>query len=211
MHFDHSGDVSRFPRARILVGPGTRDCISPGYPSVEGSPFDGSVLAHQGFSELKRSDYAKFGADDVPTSFSFSEGVDIFGDGSFFVLDAPGHMPGHQMALARTGDDEWIAMGGDCCHHRNLLEDASRDISVDVGPNGQPGFHKDPESARRTIRKTQALHSSSEVFVALAHDAQVDGIIPLYPEKINGWRRAGLKTKVRTKVLTLGEIKERYH
>ncbi|KIW65757.1 hypothetical protein PV04_07985 [Phialophora macrospora] len=210
LHFDHSGDVERFPHARIMVGPGTRDCIHPGYPAADGSPFDGSVLSHEGFTELKRSEYQKFAPGSVPSGFPFDEGVDIFGDGSFLILDAPGHMPGHQMALARTGDDEWVAMGGDCCHHRNLLDDPTRDISVDVGPNGQPGFHKDPVSARETIRKTQSLHSSDRVFVALAHDAQVDGIIPLYPQKLNGWRANGLKSKVRSEALTLGEVQGRY-
>ncbi|OQV08396.1 hypothetical protein CLAIMM_12677 [Cladophialophora immunda] len=119
-------------------------------------------------------------------------------------------MPGHQMALARTGEDEWVAMGGDCCHHRGLLEHPSRDISVDVGPNGQPGFHKDPVSARKTIHKTQALHSNPSVFVVLAHDAQVDGIVPVYPQKLNGWRQRGLKTEVRKQILTLEEVKTRY-
>jgi glyoxylase-like metal-dependent hydrolase (beta-lactamase superfamily II) len=210
MHFDHSGDVGRFPGAQIVVGPGTRDCIKPGYPSFDGSPFDGLVLTHPGFVELETSQYKAFGDGVVPTDFPFESGVDLFGDGSVFILDAPGHMPGHQMALAKTGKDEWVAMGGDCCHHRNLLEDPTRQISVDVGPNGQPGFHKDPVSAKDTIRKTQALHSSPEVFVALAHDAQVDGIIPIYPQRLNGWRKSELKGRVRTDVLTLTEVKKRY-
>ncbi|KAJ9615635.1 hypothetical protein H2200_001710 [Cladophialophora chaetospira] len=209
-HFDHSGDVGRFPSSQVIVGPGTRDCIHPGYPRSDDSPFDGSILAHGKLNELKRLDYKKFKAGDVPIGFSFDEGVDVFADGSFFVLDAPGHMPGHQMALARTGEDEWVAMGGDCCHHRNLLEDPSREISMDVGPNGQPGFHKDPADARATIGKTQALHANESVFVALAHDAQIDGIVPFYPQVLNGWRANGLKSNVRSQVLTLDEVKGRY-
>ena len=211
MHFDHSGDVRRFPQAQVIVGPGTSDCIRPGYPTIDGSPFDGSVLVHQRFTELKKSAYKKFGAGAVPPEFPFEDGVDIFDDGSFFILDAPGHMPGHQMALARTGEDEWVAMGGDCCHHRNLLEDRSREISVDVGPNGQLGFHKDPVNARKTIGKSQLLHSNESIFVALAHDAQIDGIVPLYPQPLNGWRAAGLKSKIRSETLTLEEVKGRFN
>jgi glyoxylase-like metal-dependent hydrolase (beta-lactamase superfamily II) len=168
------------------------------------------VLNHAGFAELEKAQYQSFRAGSVPAEFPFERGVDLFGDGSFFILDAPGHMPGHQMALGRTGRDEWVAMGGDCCHHRNLLEDPSRQISVDVGPNGQPGFHKDPASAKITIRKTQALHLDPSIFVALAHDAQIDGVVPLYPEALNGWRTLGLKGKVRTQDLTLEEVKTRY-
>lgn len=50
---------------------------------------------------------------------------DFFGDGSFYLLDTPGHCLGHMAGLARTskaGDgsdsaDTFIMMGGDLCHH----------------------------------------------------------------------------------------------
>ncbi|KIX06194.1 uncharacterized protein Z518_04168 [Rhinocladiella mackenziei CBS 650.93] len=211
MHFDHSGDVSKFPAAQILLGPGTVDCIQPGYPTHDGSPFDGTVLSHSGRTELKPSQYRDFDDGSVPKSFPFTKGVDLFQDGSFFILDAPGHMPGHQMAMARTGQEEWVAMGGDCCHHRDLLDNPKRKISVDVGPNGQPGFHQDASKARATISKSQALHWNESVYVVLAHDAQIDGIIPLYPQTLNGWRENGMKSKVRMETLTLEEVKTRYH
>jgi hypothetical protein len=77
-------------------------------------------------------------------------------------------------------------MGGDYCHHRDFLEGFRRDIGVSVGPGGQTGFHEDPEDARATISKTKILHSNPEVLVVLAHDANIDGCIPLYPDKLNG-------------------------
>lgn len=45
--------------------------------------------------------------------------VDFFGDGSFFLLDTPGHAVGHMAGLARTttNPDTFIFMGGDVCHH----------------------------------------------------------------------------------------------
>lgn len=44
---------------------------------------------------------------------------DFFGDGSFYLLDTPGHATGHLAGLARTTDDPetFIFMGGDLCHH----------------------------------------------------------------------------------------------
>lgn len=60
--------------------------------------------------ELEHSHYKDIGKGNLPTGFPFEKAVDFFGDGSLLILDAPGHMPGHQMALARTGEDEWIAM-----------------------------------------------------------------------------------------------------
>ena len=43
--------------------------------------------------------------------------VDFFGDGSFYLLDTPGHAVGHLGGLARTTDDTFMFFGGDLCHH----------------------------------------------------------------------------------------------
>ena len=45
--------------------------------------------------------------------------LDYFGDGSFYLLDTPGHSIGHICGLARTstGPDTFIFMGGDASHH----------------------------------------------------------------------------------------------
>lgn len=47
---------------------------------------------------------------------------DFFGDGSYYLLDTPGHAQGHLGGLARTSSgngskDTFIFMGGDLCHH----------------------------------------------------------------------------------------------
>lgn len=41
---------------------------------------------------------------------------DLFGDGSFYILDVPGHAIGHIAGLARTTPDTFVFMGGDVCH-----------------------------------------------------------------------------------------------
>jgi glyoxylase-like metal-dependent hydrolase (beta-lactamase superfamily II) len=48
---------------------------------------------------------------------------DYFGDGSFFLLDTPGHAVGHLCGLARTttGPDTFILLGGDVCHYPGIL------------------------------------------------------------------------------------------
>ncbi|OJJ66093.1 hypothetical protein ASPBRDRAFT_138723 [Aspergillus brasiliensis CBS 101740] len=208
LHFDHTGDVTRFPHAEILVGPGGKDAASPGYPFDKGSSFDSAVLQHPRFSEIQ---YEVLTAkDSLPEGCPFDKGFDVFGDGSLIVVDAPGHMPGHQMAIARTHDQEWVVMGGDCCHHRDLLEDPRKDISLTPGPGLPTGFHSEPQVARRTIGKTRELHEMPEVLVVLAHDAKLEGVLPVYPEEVNGWRAKGLKTRVRQDLLTMEEVKNTY-
>jgi hypothetical protein len=44
--------------------------------------------------------------------------MDFFGDGSLWLVQAPGHMPGNLFAAVRVEGDIWIVLGGDCCHSR---------------------------------------------------------------------------------------------
>lgn len=48
---------------------------------------------------------------------------DYFGDGSFYLLDSPGHAIGHLCGLARTtcNPDTFIFLGGDICHHHSIF------------------------------------------------------------------------------------------
>lgn len=47
----------------------------------------------------------------------FDRALDFFGDGSFWIIDAPGHMPGNLCAAAKLeGMKEWVLLGSDCCH-----------------------------------------------------------------------------------------------
>ena len=84
------------------------------FPKNPNSPLFSDILDHPHFRELV------FKPDSVIATFSAAH--DFF-DGSLYLIDTPGHMPGHLGALAHTGNDEWVFMGGDCCHHRALLLD----------------------------------------------------------------------------------------
>jgi len=48
---------------------------------------------------------------------------DYFGDGSFYLLDSPGHAVGHLCGLARTttDPDTFVLMGGDVCHYAGIF------------------------------------------------------------------------------------------
>ena len=110
-HWDHIGDPSRFgTNTAIIVGPGFKEKFTPGYPanpaaSIRESDYEGRELREIAFSQgIKIGNFDAF---------------DYFGDGSFYILDSPGHTTGHICALARvtTSPDSYIFMGGDSCHH----------------------------------------------------------------------------------------------
>ena len=117
-HFDHIGDVSKFPSSTdLVVGPGVRAASWPGWPQrhdaiVRDSDAEGRVVREISF-EANSLKIGGFNA------------YDYFGDGSFYLLDAPGHAVGHLCALARTtahsDDPSFVFMGADACHHPGIL------------------------------------------------------------------------------------------
>ncbi|KAH6678469.1 hypothetical protein B0J14DRAFT_625064 [Halenospora varia] len=109
-HYDHTGDPST-STTTLVVGPGFKSNFTPGYPANQDRPiresdYEGRELREISFEEkeLKIGNFKAF---------------DSFGDGSFYLLDSPGHAIGHMCGLARvtTNPDTFIFMGGDACHH----------------------------------------------------------------------------------------------
>ena len=110
-HWDHTGDPTRFPASTaLIVGPGFKSRFPTAYPTDEKAPLTEDAWADRELREI---------------SFSSNSGLkigrfnafDFFGDGSFYLLDTPGHLLGHLCGLARTTADTFIFMGGDAAHH----------------------------------------------------------------------------------------------
>jgi glyoxylase-like metal-dependent hydrolase (beta-lactamase superfamily II) len=116
-HFDHTGDPSTFPPSTaLIVGPGFKDAFMPGYPVNQNSPLLESDFAGREVREVR---FDGPGA----TRIGRFRAHDYFGDGAFYLLDAPGHALGHLAALARVTVDppSFIFLGGDACHHMGEL------------------------------------------------------------------------------------------
>lgn len=117
-HFDHTGDVTTFPHGtKLITGPGVRDAFLPGYPQNPSSPLFEADFAGREHVEID------FDSADTVQVGNF-RAVDFFNDGSFYILDAPGHALGHVCGLARVtstkegdAEDTFIFMGADTCHH----------------------------------------------------------------------------------------------
>lgn len=108
-HWDHTGDPSTFEKSTaLIVGPGFKDAFTPGYPAKEDSPIRESDYEGRELREIAFSQGLKIGR---------FEAFDYFGDGSFYLLNSPGHAIGHMCGLARVTSNSFIFMGGDACHH----------------------------------------------------------------------------------------------
>ncbi|VUC23919.1 unnamed protein product [Clonostachys rosea] len=118
-HFDHIGDPARFPSSTdLIVGPGVKALIQSGYPTKrEAMTLDADVAGR----EVREVDFSQ------GLKVAGFSAYDCFGDGSFYLLDAPGHSQGHMCGLARTtnqtasGDSTFVFLGADACHHPGML------------------------------------------------------------------------------------------
>ena len=188
LHWDHVGDTKNYKNAEVISGPGSKAVAVPGYPTLPNSPFnEDTILNAAKYRELSYEN------DKWQSLGPFPKVIDFFGDGSFYIIDTPGHMKGHLGSLARTGPEEFVFMGGDCCHHRRLLVDDRAEISFTCGPAGMPGFHSDLAAAKETIARVKIFDRSDNVLVVLAHDNTIVKTLPLYPQVLNGWKAKGQK------------------
>ena len=148
LHWDHQGKPSLFANStELLIGPGAKAAFGPGFPHKQSSPIMARELEGRKVTE------PSFSSSDL--SIGGLNAIDYFGDGSFYLLDAPGHMIGHLNALARTScnPDTFIYMGADSFHHGSVLkpnEYTHLPSSIDLGsvssgifPSSCPGelFH----------------------------------------------------------------------
>lgn len=79
---------------------------------------------HHSGRNLREIDFKSTGPDGAHTLIiGRFQALDYFGDGSFYLLDSPGHAIGHMCGLVRTttSPDTFVLLGGDICHHGSIL------------------------------------------------------------------------------------------
>ncbi|EKM79432.1 hypothetical protein AGABI1DRAFT_113995 [Agaricus bisporus var. burnettii JB137-S8] len=164
IHFDHSGHAPLFGHSEFIVGGDTRQLLEPGiYPHNPNSFFSADILPPE---------RTRFLGDELhwqPIG-PFPRAYDLYGDGSLYIIDAPGHLSGHINLLARTSPDgAWIYLAADTAHHWNLVNGSS------VIACGHPGHlhdtaHMDKELAEKMINRVREVMKVPRVKVILAHD-----------------------------------------
>ncbi|SMY20955.1 unnamed protein product [Zymoseptoria tritici ST99CH_1A5] len=113
-HWDHVGNPATFPPStELVVGPGFKNAHMPGYPKNKDSTLLESDFEGRSVREVDIAGEGK------GLKIGRFHAYDYFGDGSFYLLDTPGHDIGHQCGLARTSSNpgSFVFMGGDASHH----------------------------------------------------------------------------------------------
>lgn len=183
VHYDHHGDPDDFPNSPFIVGHGSCDVLKNGL---------GAMASHQHFQpDLLQ----KVQAYELPSSASterfhlklnnttvlytqwkpvgpFSAAVDLLGDGSIYIVDSPGHLPGHLNLLCRVAPQKWVYLGGDACHDVRLLT-GEKSMATWKDANGAcTCIHLDKKEAESTLKRISALMTDlgSDIQVIVAHD-----------------------------------------
>ncbi|KAF7556603.1 hypothetical protein G7Z17_g1358 [Cylindrodendrum hubeiense] len=199
LHWDHVGTPSDFPNSTYVVGPGALGLIDVGKESGVGSHNHFEM----GMLDLKRSiELPATGLPSTPPPYDevdslepqtaqlvhhfskpwqrkgyFEAVMDIFNDGSVYIVSAPGHLDGHINILCRLDDGRHIYLAGDACHDERILT-GEKDIATWIDED-YPGaiccIHKDKAQAEETISAIRETIKGPgdlvNVEVILAHDA----------------------------------------
>lgn len=113
-HWDHVGNIQRFPSSTsVVVGTGFKKAFLPGYPASPTSPFFEADFAGRQLHEIAFDDD---GGDGRSLKIGPFKAHDYFGDGSFYILNTPGHTVGHVSGLVRTTPTTFVFLGGDISH-----------------------------------------------------------------------------------------------
>lgn len=227
-HLDHIGNPAEFePSTALIVGPGFKENLTPGYPTKEDSILLDSDWAGRELVELEFSSGLKIGK---------MEAIDYFGDGSFYFLNSPGHAIGHVCGLARVTVEppSFVMLGGDAYHHGGeirpspflplpsdisphpfttstlsscpgslfepLLRDGDRTKTF-ADPSPAAGAHFDVSEAIRSIKKLQEADVRNDILMTTAHDETLLDIVDFFPNKLNDFMQRGWVQKARWKFL----------
>jgi glyoxylase-like metal-dependent hydrolase (beta-lactamase superfamily II) len=190
VHWDHVGEPRDFQRSKFVVGNGALALLSGSSSSLRGSHsfFESDLLDQDRTIELKnpyerdspepqsepveKSAPGKAHFDRSWTSYGHLPRVlDVFGDLSLLIVDAPGHLPGHINILARTGPTTSVYLAGDACHDRRIMR-KERAIGEWHDAEGHICcIHGDKKVAEQTIDRIRELEANG-VEVIFAHDVE---------------------------------------
>ena len=219
-HWDHISNAALFPtNVPLIVGPGFREEYFPGWPEDEEG--DVNADAWQGGREVIELDFRRNAMAESPDQ-SLSDAaklpvgkllvnasrcrlgemnaLDVFADGSLYLLDAPGHSPAHICALARTGPSsetgsEFVLLAGDAFDHggalrpskychlpQSIIETANLSSELlartQVANAGGTSAYARPflpdafdnDSAVQTLEKLAGLDARDDVLTICAHE-----------------------------------------
>lgn len=187
VHYDHVGLPKDFtnPETRFLVGNGALDLLSGKTQLNLGKHmvFESDLLDPERTVELPSPEDTSVKSDYSWTPLSsFPRAIDFFNDGSVYIVDSPGHLPGHINLLCRISSNptKFVCLAGDACHDIRLFR-RERDIATWTDDEGRYCcIHVDIAQTKETLSRLYEASSDglalegerekAHVEVIFAHD-----------------------------------------
>ncbi len=147
LHLDHGGNIGLFPNATLVVQDEEVKAAlmpDPGF-SVYYIPGD--------FADMKNQNVMRISGD-----------LDLFGDGSFRVMSAPGHTKGSQFAVARLPKTGAVIMTSDVVYLKENLD--KNLIPGTAGANV-------PIEAYKSYQRIRHIRDSENAKIFYGHDPEV--------------------------------------
>lgn len=154
-HFDHTGQASLFPGARLLIG-----------------ESDFEVLAHgaQTFGVLSgKSDIWPWLTETAKVDRVVGD-KDIFGDGTVVMLATPGHTTGHHSLLVRLAKRGNVILSGDAWH-----------FSEQVSHNGVPPENMDRAATLASMDRILKAAANLNALLIIQHEPADIDKLPKFP------------------------------
>ncbi len=147
-HFDHLGNANLFKDATFIVNEKER--------------------AHMFRDEAKKDAqaFASYADLEAAKKTTFTDSVDVFGDGQAIIISMPGHTPGHSVLLVNLEHTGPVLLSGDLYH----LTEAREKRTI-------PTFNTDADETLASMDKFEELASASGARVIIQHeDADFDNL-----------------------------------
>ena len=170
VHYDHVGTPGDFTRALFIVGPRTRQLLLHGMEYHSAAHFENDLLpversiklpepGHAGrqgvggerFDAIRLESFVGTAAVWQPLA-PFENGIDLFGDGSLYIVNSPGHLQGHLNLLTRVGQRRWVYLAGDAFHHPRIL-DGETEMATWQERGQLVCIHQDKAGGRRNLKE----------------------------------------------------------
>ena len=185
IHWDHVGTPGDFTRATFIAGHNTGKLLRNEMgPDLANPYYEPDLLPAERTIELPATPSAggNTGVFNSERGWHWSskqpltDVIDMFNDGTMYIVDSPGHVPGHLNALIRVAQDKWVYLAADACHHARIFK-GEVDFGSWTDEQGRKAWiHKDIDAAYRTLGIMRRLRDEGldgvPVEVILAHDGE---------------------------------------
>jgi len=150
-HGDHIAGLHAFPKARLFCArAGLAQVRKPGRLGRLRKGVLAALVPDD--AEARASYFEDLPRVALPGDFApFTEGADLFGDGSLIAVELPGHCPGHWGLALRREDDAWEFLVADATWSTAAVRENVPPPSITTALLGETGTY------RRTLADLHAL------------------------------------------------------